>query len=400
MMRPFASRGDSRSAHKPCPGSTRARRLDRRLRPSAEAMESRQLMAGDVSAAVSQALQPYFDSGKFPGITVAVVTDGQVTLAQGYGVSDASRGTPVSPGTRFDIGSVTKTFTAVGVLMLYQDSQGTSDPLNLNAPIKDYLHNTGSFKLPPKWSDFTVMQLLDMTTGIIDSGGSIPWQKQVAAEARDRLLYPAGTESSYSDTDYNLLGELIEQRTGESYSTFLQNQIFGPLGMSSTEELGHSAHVAGQAVGYGVPEHGHWTRVALQNGPELYASAGVVSTAPDMATYMTALLSGSLLDSATTAMMWTATPTPQFGANPAADAIRGLGWDTAVDTDDGPVEVAKNGSIPGFTSQIILDPATDSGVFISFNANYQGRGQSSAATALQVATSVYQATQGGSLPGS
>lgn len=372
----------------------------RRFRPSAEIMESRRLMAADVSAEVAQALQPYLDGGKFPGVTVSVVTDGQVTLAQGYGVSDASGGTPVQPDTRFDIGSVTKTMTAVGVLMLYQDSQGTSDPLDLQAPIKDYLHNTGTFKLPPKWSNFTVMQLLDMTTGIIDTSPTVPWQKQVAASGREKLLYPAGTESSYSDTDFNLLGELIEQRTGESYGTFLQNQIFGPLGMSSTEELGHSAKVPGQAVGYGAPTHGHWTRVALQNGPELYASAGVVSTAPDMATYMAALMSDRLLDPATTALMWTSTPTPQFGASPSTDAIRGLGWDMAVDTDNGPVEVAKNGSIPGFTSEILLDPATDSGVFISFNANYQGRGESSPATALDVALAVYQATQGGSLPGS
>ena len=56
---------------------------------------------------------------------------------------------PVGADTRFDIGSVTKTFTALGVLLLYQQSQGTSQPLNLDAPIGQYLHNTKSFKLPP-----------------------------------------------------------------------------------------------------------------------------------------------------------------------------------------------------------------------------------------------------------
>ncbi len=383
-------------------------RTRRQLRPGAEVLDSRLLMtsgqlgtagataAPDLSARVAQALQPYLEQNQIPGISVAIVTDGQVALAQGYGLGNVAASSPVEANTRFDIGSVTKTFTALGVLLLYQESQGTSHPLDLNAPISDYLHNTQSFKLPRKWSGITTMELLNMTSGIRDVGGPQPWQAELNSVARSPLLFAPGTKSSYSSANYDVLGEMIEQWTGEPYGTFFQNQILNPLGMSQTQELGRSAIVPNQAVGYGAPAHGKWPKAKVQNGPAMYAAAGMVSTAQDMATYMTALLSERLLDPATYQLMWSATPTQQYGVNPPSDAMRGLGWDTVIDTNDGPSVVAKNGQVPGFTSELILYPSSDSGVFVSMNTSYQGSRDPNPPNILQVAESVYEATQIGS----
>ena len=213
------------------------------------------------------------------------------------------------------------------------------------------------------------MELLDMTSGIRDVGGPRPWQAELRSIANDPLLYTPGTETSYSDANYDLLGELIEQWTGERYGTFIQDQILRPLGMSETQELGRSATVPNQAVGYDAPRHGRWRKAKVQNGPAMYASAGMVSTAQDMATYMTALLSGRILDPATYELMWTSTPTLQYGVNPPSNAERGLGWDTVIDTSAGPTEVAKSGQVPGYNSELILFPSSDSGVFVSFNSN-------------------------------
>ena len=400
MMRLFARRKHPRPLFERGTGSGPGRPADRpghrarrRARPEAEVLDRRLLMATtspDLSDRVAQALQPYFAQDQFPGISVAIVTDGQVALAQGYGVSDVATGSPVQADTRFDIGSVTKTFTALGVLLLYQESQGTSHPLDLNAPIGQYLHNNKSFKLPPKWSHITTMELLDMTSGIRNVGSARPWQAQVESIAKDPLLFTPGTKSYYSNTNYDLLGELIEQWTGEKYGTFIQDQILGPLGMSGTQELGRSATVPNQAVGYDAPRHGRWPRAAVQNGPAMYAAAGMVSTAQDMATYMTALLSGRLLDPATYALMWTSTPTLQYGVSSSSNAVRGPGWDTVIDTSAGPIEVAKGGMVPGYTSELIVFPTSDSGVFVSFNSQ-----DANGVTALQVAESVYEATQTG-----
>jgi D-alanyl-D-alanine carboxypeptidase len=353
----------------------------------------------DLSDLVAQALKPYFDQGQIPGASVAIVTDGQVALAQGYGLSNVATGSQVQAGTRFDIGSVTKTFTALGVLLLYQESQGTSHPLNLDAPIRQYLHNNKSFKLPPKWSRVTTRELLDMTSGIANVGNAQPWTTQLKSIAKDPLLYAPGTESYYSNTDYYLLGELIEQQTGETYGAFIQHQVLEPLGMSETEELGRSPTVPNQAVGYNVPKHGRWPKAAVQNGPALFAAAGMVSTAQDMGTYMLALLNGRLLDPATYQMMWSSTPTPQYGVTPLSNGSRGLGWDTVIETSSGTTEVIKGGQVPGYSSVLILYPSTDSGVFVALNTNYNGSRSPNGVTAMQVAESVYGATQNGSTPG-
>jgi D-alanyl-D-alanine carboxypeptidase len=386
-------------------------RARRRARPESEALDSRLLMASaglgladatgspDLSIRVAQVLQPYLDQHRIPGISVAIVTDGQVALTQGYGLSNVKTRAPVEAGTRFDIGSVTKTFTAIGVLLLYEESQGTSDPLDLNAPISQYLKNTPSFKLPRQWSSVTTTELLDMTSGIGNGPSNQPWQAQVASIARDPLLFRPGTKTVYSDTNFDLLGELIEQLSGESYGTFIRNQILEPLGMSATQELGRSPTVSNQAVGYGAPRHGSWPKAAVQNGSEMYAAAGMVSTAQDMATYMMALLSNRLLDPATDSLMWTSTPTPVYGVNPPSDSVRGLGWDIAIDTSAGPAMVAKGGSVPGFISEIILYPNSDSGVFVSVNTNPSGSRGANRLSALQVAESVYAATQTGSSTG-
>jgi D-alanyl-D-alanine carboxypeptidase len=134
----------------------------------------------------------------------------------------------------------------------------------------------------------------------------------------------------------------------------------------------------------------------VQNGPAMYAAAGIVSTAQDMATFMTALLGGRILDPATYALMWTSTPTLQYGVNPPSDATPGPGWDTVIDTSAGPSEVIKMGQVPGYTSELILFPSSESGVFISFNTNYAGSRDQNAPTALQVAESVYEAAANGS----
>jgi hypothetical protein len=115
-----------------------------------------------------------------------------------------------------------------------------------------------------------------------------------------------------------------------------------------------------------------------------------------MGTYMTALLSGRFLDPATYRLMWTSKPSPQYGADPPSDASRGLGWDLVIEKGARAVKVEKGGSVPGFVSELILCPASDSGVFVSINTNSAGSRHPNQISALHVAESLYAATRPGS----
>ena len=158
--------------------------------------------------------------------------------------------------------------------------------------------------------------------------------------------------------------------------------------MSETQELGQSAVVANQAVGYSAPGHGSWLKASVQNGAAMYAAAGIVSTATDMATYMTALLSGRILDPASYQLMWTS---PAYAGQAPVGSSRGLGWDMVIDTSAGPAIVKKNGRVPGYSSDLVLYPLTDSGVFISYNTSQQAGGGSKAVNPMDVAAAVYEA---------
>jgi len=414
MLRLFARRQDSHPSSEPGIGPARSadwpgRRARRRARPEAEALDSRLLMASAslgmtdataspaLSGRVAQVLKPYFDQHRIPGISVAIVTDGQIALAQGYGLNNVATGAPVEAHTRFDIGSVTKTFTAIGVMLLYQDSQGTSHPLDLNAPISEYLKNTPSFKLPRKWSGVTTKELLDMSSGIGNGPGALPWQAQVKSIAKAPSSSPLGRRPSIAIRITTCSASLSSSGPGKSTVPSSRSGSWNRSACPKTQELGRSPKVPNQAVGYDAPRHGSWPRAKLQNGPELYAAAGMVSTAQDMATYLAALLRGRLLDRATYKLMWTSTPTPQYGVNPPSNSLRGLGWDTAIGTNTRPTKVTKGGSVPGFISEIILYPTSDSGVFVSINTNPTGSRRASRVTALQMAESVYAATRTGSL---
>ena len=131
----------------------------------------------------------------------------------------------------------------------------------------------------------------------------------------------------------------------------------------------------------------------------MYAAAGIVSTAQDMATYMTALLGGRLLDPATYQLMWTSTPTTQYGVKPASDDVYGLGWDTAIDTSSGPLEVAKAGQVPGIHLRAHPLPLTRTAESSSPSTPIITAADPNGVIALQVAQSVYAAVQAGSSPG-
>jgi CubicO group peptidase (beta-lactamase class C family) len=166
------------------------------------------------SAAMAHYLDRLASTGRFSG-AVLVARDGHVLLDAGYGLADRATRTLNAPGTIFQIGSVTKQFTAMAIAIL-----AASGRLRLDAPACEYLPGC-----PPSWKAISLTELLTHTSGIEDWSawhltGPLPGDvtdpiAAIVTEAeREPLAFPPGTEASYSNPAYVVLGDIIERVSG------------------------------------------------------------------------------------------------------------------------------------------------------------------------------------------
>jgi CubicO group peptidase (beta-lactamase class C family) len=186
-----------------------------------------------VSSKLDGYMSAMTDSGLFMG-AVLVAQDGKTLLSRGYGMANLEHDIPNSPYTRFDIGSVSKTFTAALVLLLAE-----RDKLRVQDPIGNYLSDS-----PPAWKGVTIHHLLTHTSGIMNYT-DLPDQFEMRALAsfipgamkRIRqmpLQFKPGEKFNYSNTGYKLLHEIIEKASGQPFETCLRENILDPLHLRDT----------------------------------------------------------------------------------------------------------------------------------------------------------------------
>ncbi len=190
-------------------------------------------------------LQKLTENGDFSG-SVLVARNGIVVLGKGYGFADREKTIPIDTQTKFPICSITKQFTAVAILMLQEQGK-----LNVQDGICNYLKSC-----PGAWKPITIHQLLTHTSGIPDPleafwtqdiASPAPLERMIADAAAKPLEFQPGTKFNYDNTGYDLLGKIIENVSGQTYGTFLQQQIFEPLNMSNT---GFDPNRHDLAIGY------------------------------------------------------------------------------------------------------------------------------------------------------
>lgn len=281
-----------------------------------------------------------------PGLALAVVRDGQIAKIRAYGLANVELNAPVTEDTVFELGSVTKQFTAAAILLLVEEGK-----IGLDEPIKKYLAG-----VPDAWSAVTVRHLLTHSSGIQNYLG-VPGLPDAAHAApshdemnriffeRLQLEFQPGETWSYSNSGYLLLGSIIEKASGKSYWEFLNECIFQPLGMSVTRSSEPRAIIPHRASGY------EWTQNHFENRPALtanaYAAGSIVSTVRDMAKWDAALYIEKLLKTSSLRQAWT----PQRTSGGATAPFNyGFGW--FVDTYHGHRVIAHSGGTPGFSSII------------------------------------------------
>ncbi len=309
------------------------------------------------------------------GLAVGVVRDGSLEFFSGHGLADIASNTPVTQDTVFRIGSVTKTFTAIAVMQLWE--QGLVD---LDAPANDYLRAYQLIPAKTTHRPATVRNLLTHTSGIpevaypsrilgpvfgemVKPGRPVP---SLADHYRGgiRLAAEPGTRYTYSDDGFATLGQIVEDVSGTPFDRYLRGRIFEPLGMADTDLLRSDGVKGGLATGY---ELGSKGAKAVDDRELITAGGGAIFSTPrDMARYVAALLGrganehGSVLKPATLATMFE----PQYQPDPRIPGI-GLAF-SRVDV-GAHLAVEHGGILPGFTSQIFIAPDDGVGVIAFTN---------------------------------
>lgn len=255
-------------------------------------------------------LQTYLDEiladSNFPGISVAMMAPDGTTWAQAQGVSDLALQTPLTPNDCFVIGSVTKLFTATTVLQLAEEGQ-----LSLDDPMSQWLPDSAT--RIPNGDQISLRQLLGHTSGIrnydedalaaIDANPELAL-KEWTPEDFIALIYdqePLGEpgQMAYSNTNYVLLGQIIEAATDTSLESQFQTRIFEPLGLQDTFYALPENIPGGYVKSYqDLDQDGVLENLLSQGHPSLSvkkAGGGIVSTPTDLANFAQALFFGELL---------------------------------------------------------------------------------------------------------
>lgn len=287
------------------------------------------------------ALARYFKADG-PGAVVLVTKDGKTVFRKAYGLADMSRKIKLDPAAQLRIGSITKQFTAVAILMLAEEGR-----LSLDDGITRHLP-----AFPARGRKITIEHLLTHTGGVPNFTGKPSFVPNMAKEVtvegmidsfkNDPLLSPPGTKFAYTNSGYFLLGAIIEKVSGMPYARFLEQRIFIPLGMLDTAHDGHAKGKALRAVGYtsGGPGFEVAPPIAMS---QIYAAGGLVSTVDDLARWDSAISSGRLLK----ASSWKRAFTPYKLTNGTSTGY-GYGWGTS--KVQGSPTIEHGGGINGFTS--------------------------------------------------
>ncbi len=306
-----------------------------------------------------------------PGVSLAIVEGDKIVHVRGFGRA-RPHGEAPTPQTLFPVGSVTKSFTALAVMQLVE-----ADKIDLDAQVQRYLpwfHVAD----PQASAQITVRHLLNQTSGLpASSGESIDTDDRPgAAERHGRSLAtlgltgPPGSAWEYSNSNYVLLGLIIEAASGELYADYVQRQIFTPLEMGRTYTSQAQARQNGLAVGHQVRFMMPFAAPNMPLAQSGLAGGGLISCAEDLARYMIALLnrgrygdvqilSGGGIDE----LQHGVGEVNAFGLSLGQ---YGMGW--FVGTIGKTKLVWHGGTLPDFAAHVALLPEQKKGVVLLYNA--------------------------------
>lgn len=300
-----------------------------------------------------------YPSATEPGAAVLVMVDGKPVLRKGYGMADVKKGVKVTPDMIFRIASITKQFTSVGVLQLVQQGK-----VSLDDPITKFLPDFDN-----RGKTITVENLLSHTSGLPNYNEGPDYFKGMTRDLKPAEIvklvagkpveFEPGTRFRYSNTNYVLLGMLIEKVTGRTYAENLESSIAKPLGLADTRYSRDDALTPRHARGYDQESSGQWVPMKPMSMTQPFAAGAIESTVDDLAKWTQALADGKAVDSKLLNRAWT----PYKPTEGPSDY--GYGW--SIRTESGERWIGHNGGMNGFQSAAVWIP--EKKVFVAILRN-------------------------------
>lgn len=323
-------------------------------------------------AAIDELAATYVRSGKIPGLAVGVMYKSEILLAKGYGLANVEQNTPVTPATVFRINSMTKQFTAAGILLLAERGLLRTDS-HLSEFVPEF----------PRATEITIQQLLTHTAGLstYDAKPDVrvfTLQRHSIAEMvqwilQDPFLADPGTKWEYSNSGYLLLARVIEKISGQTYAVFMQRNIFDKLQLTQTAIDDEQAIVLHRAAGY-MPVEGKPGE--LRNAPIPAAGSGgggasAHSTVSDMLHWHQALFHGQLLKPPSFAEMTRPARLSNGDVVVTTRIVQGAqyGYGLVIADFKGHPRIGHTGTGAGFHSMIMTYPADQYTIVVLSNIN-------------------------------
>jgi CubicO group peptidase (beta-lactamase class C family)/dienelactone hydrolase len=318
----------------------------------------------DVSAIDAYVADQVRDQG-YPGLSLAIVREGQLVLAKGYGKRSLEEDAPVEPNTLFAVGSVTKQFTCACILLLAEEGK-----LSVDDKVAKYYPNLTSA------GAITLHDLMSHTSGYPDYYPldfvdrrllkPILPDTLLAEYAGAKLDFKPGARWSYSNTGYVLLGRVVETISQKPFGRFLKERILDPLGLKHTA-FEPGSDVNGRARGYTSFALGPAEPALAEASGWVHAAGGLWASAPDLARWDLALMEGRILKPESYRLM----TTPRQLAN---GKTKDYGCGLGIQRVDGETVLTHGGAVSGFLAWNAMIPRTRSAVILLTNCEHLAPG--------------------------
>jgi D-alanyl-D-alanine carboxypeptidase len=322
------------------------------------------------SASVDAAVRKTLSAGHVVGATVIVVRNGAVVYTGEYGLRDVAAGLPSTATTKYEVGSVTKQFTAAAILQLREAGK-----IDLDAPLATYLPSV------PHAKDVTIRQLLALTSGLPEYTGGVTFATAVqtpatfdglmASIAGKPLDFKPGTNFGASNTNYLVLGRLVELVSGQHWSDYAAQHLFGAAGMAESSTISFGPHLTEMARGYTYTFADEKVTPSLPlDASWATGTADIVTTAGDLVKWDAALASGKIVSPQDYELMTTS------------------GFGFSIDTFGWQPRIMSQGDTFGFDASDSLFPAQGVRIIVLTNTENPDRGGSGS---METADAIYHA---------